>query len=164
MKENPWKLRLAKIYYSMETAHISCHEKTVPVFCRLLWKTFQCVWPAPTIFPGCLSPSRLNYYNAQHIVLSLKAHYYISPVEECKFSHAELGFSWETDCMNFPFSTFHNGVPMALYTSGWFVLAVFVTLLSLYIFLLANITPNTVSFSFFPRWFVFTLTCPSFNF
>lgn len=45
------------------------------------------------------------------------------------------------------FSIFLNGVPVALYTLGWFVLAAFETLLSMYIFLLANITSNTVSAS-----------------
>lgn len=38
------------------------------------------------------------------------------------------------------FSIFHNGVPIYLYTSVWFVLAVFMTLLSIHIFLLANVT------------------------
>lgn len=47
------------------------------------------------------------------------------------------------------FSIFHNGVPIDLYTSVWFVLAVFMTLLSTHIFLLVNVTKNTVSFSFF---------------
>lgn len=59
---------------------------------------------SPYNFSWCLSSSRLNYYNAQHIVLSLKGHHKISAGEECKFSCAELGFSWETDCTDFPFS------------------------------------------------------------
>lgn len=38
------------------------------------------------------------------------------------------------------FYIFHNGIPIDLYTSVWFVLALLVTLLSIHILLLANVT------------------------
>lgn len=135
------------------------------VFYRLTWKIFQCMWPDPVIF-------LLVSVFFQTELLQCPTHRALLKDTLLNFSYGRMQIFM---CLAWflirnilhEFSIFHNGVPIDLYTSVWFVLAVLETFLSIHIFPIANVTSNTVSFSFFSEcfsslcllWCVYFLIC-----